>query len=851
MFKKTLIHSALQRLACCGVLFLFVVIPGYGQSFSENSKKDTIMEEKISDILQRMTLEEKVGLVHGGGYFETREIERLGIPSLKMCDGPHGVREGRATCFPTGVGMGATWNPALLQEVGRALAQETLAKGRNVILGPCINIHRTPLGGRNFESFSEDPYLSGALAVGYVKGVQGEGVGTSTKHFAANNQECDRMTISAEVSERALREIYWPAFERAVKEADTWTIMGAYNRLNGTYCCANGHLLDEVLKEEWGFRGLVVSDWGAVHGTEEFALHGLDLEMPGEGEWFGHGKLLEAVQSGRVPEEKIDGMVRRILRVLFLMGLDNPDNSNRPGALDTPEHRVLARRVAEESITLLKNEEGVLPLKGAVKRLAVIGPHASTGRVGGGGSSTVEPFYMISPLDGLRACCGEDVQVDYAPGMTIPCDYPPVSPAWFVPPDGHSEERGLLAEYFDNRELAGDPVVTRIEDTLAANWGPGSPDPLVPTDNFSARWTGWLVPEESGEYDLSLRSDDGSRLFLDNELVIDFWWDHGPECKTAKRFLEAGRRYAFRAEYYEALGDAQIFLCCQRTGRAVQDAVNLAAESDAVVLCVGLTAADEGEGRDKDSMLLPDDQEALIRAVSAVNSNTVVVLVGGTPIDMTGWIDDVRAVLMAWYPGQEGGSALANMLFGKVNPSGKLPMTLPRHLEDNPSFGHYPGTGKDGTVGYAEGLYVGYRHYDTRDVEPLFPFGHGLSYTTFEYGAPVMNSEQGTVSVEITNTGRVPGAETVQLYIRDTESTVDRPMQELKGFQKIFLKPGKKQTVTFRLNERSFAFWHPEKKTWVVEPGAFELRIGSSSRDIRCTAIWNASSLSGFGPPDC
>jgi beta-glucosidase len=825
------------RSVCMIGILLFVVVEADGVpgKMETQSKGQEAMEERISNVIGKLTLDEKISLVHGASYMETKAIERVGIPALKMCDGPHGVRgHGKSTCFPTGIGMGATWNPALIHEVGEALGEEALGKGRNLLLGPCVNIHRVPVGGRNFESFSEDPYLAGALALGYVRGVQSKGVGTSIKHFAANNQEHNRMTISAVVDERALREIYLPAFERAVKEGDVWTVMAAYNRLNGTFCCANAKLLKDILKDEWGFEGLVMSDWSAVHGTAEYANNGLDLEMPGEGEFFGHGKLRAAVEAGEVAEETIDEMVRRILRVIYKMGLERAEYAEQTGAVDTPKHRRIARRVATESITLLKNEGNVLPLfKEQIKKLAVMGPNALQARPGGGGSSWVDPVYMISPLDGLREFCGEAVSVDYTPGAALPCDSEPIPSSALRPPTEHHGASGLLGEYFNNRSLEGTPVLTRVDELVDFNWGMGSPSPQVPVDYFSVRWTGKLVPPVSGEYTLALRSDDGSRLFLDDELVLDFWWDHGPECRSVQIVLEAGHEYDLRLEYYEAEQGAEIRLGWKLPGKELDAAVALARGADAAVIVVGISSADEGEGRDRADLKLPGDQAVLIRAVAAANPRTVVVYVGGTPLEMENWIEDVPAVLSAWYPGQEGGRALADIIFGAENPSGKLPVTFPKRLEDNPTYGVYPGGGPWGDVPFAEGVFTGYRYYDSKGVEPLFPFGHGLSYTTFEYDEPTVDNEALTVSVTVRNVGSRAGAEVVQLYVHDEEVSVERPKQELKRFQKIFLEPGEEKTVVFELDARALAYWDAAQQDWLAEPGRFELRVGSSSRDIR------------------
>ena len=795
------------------------------------------VEKRVEDLLSRMTLEEKVAQVSGESNMETRSNARLGIPSLKVADGPHGMRWENAACFPTAVTLASSWDTNLMKQVGVALAEETRGKGRHVILGPCINIHRTPQGGRNFESFGEDPYLAGRMAVAYVRGVQSQKIGTSTKHFACNNQEKERFVIDAKVGERALREIYLPGFKAAVQEADTWTVMAAYNRVNGPYCCANQHLLNDILKNEWGFRGVVVSDWGACHGTVDSAHGGLDLEMPGPGRYFSE-ELLKAVRNGEVGEAILDDKVRRNLRVLFLVGLFDGVERKFKGSVDSKPHRKLARESAAQSIVLLKNRRKVLPLDiRKIKTLAVLGPNASVMRLGGGGSSSVLPYYSVSPLEGIRKKCGSKVAVHFSEGCVMPGDLMPVDSAHLVPPEGHGAEHGLWGEYFDNMNLEGRPVLTRIDEKVDFNWGEGSPAAQVPCDHFSARWTGRLVPSKSGKYQLGMTSDDGFRLFLDGKMIIDRWIDQAGVTTTAEVDLVAGKSYDLRAEYFENVGGALARLGWVTPHDILDAGIRTAAKADAAVIFAGSMWQFEGEGTDRENIDLPGLQNELIRAVAKVNPNTIVVLVNGTPLAMDPWIDQVSAVVEAWYPGQEGGNAIADVLFGDVNPSGKLTVSFPKSLNDVPCAGNYPG--KDGVVRYEEGIFVGYRHYDTRGVEPLFPFGHGLSYTRFAYGRMGVKhsrSVAGTkvdVTVEIKNAGKCKGAEVVQLYVRDLESSVERPVKELKGFKKVALKPGGKKLLRFSLDESAFSFYDPEKKGWVTEPGVFEIMLGSSSRDIR------------------
>ena len=797
------------------------------------------LEDRIDDLLGRMTLEEKIDEVCGKDFMDGKTNERLGIPPLLMTDGPHGIRDmyGKATCFPTLVTLGCTWDEDLSEKVGVALAEETRAKGRNLILGPCINIHRTPLGGRNFESFGEDPYLVGRLAVGYVKGVQSQNIATSTKHFAANNQEWDRAKISVEISERALREIYFPAFKAVVREADTFTIMGAYNKINGSYCCENSHILIDVLKNEWDFKGFVVSDWwGIIHGMKA-ANEGCDMEMPGPGYHFIRAKLSPAIRNDRLKESVIDDKVRRILRVKYKLGLFDDVNKKFKGSVNSKEHQNLAREVAESGMVLLKNENNVLPLNfRKIKSIAAIGPNVSQVRHGGGGSSQVGPPYSISPLEGLKNKCGGAITINYAKGCNMPNEVNEIPSSAFRPSED-SEEFGLKGEYFNNKDCKGKPVLTRVDKIINFDWAGNSPTKGIKNDSFSVRWTGKLVPPKTGRYDLSLLSDDGSRLYIDNKLVVRNWGDHGPEAKKGVLELIEGKKYDIRIEYYENAGGAMMKFGWVPPGKDMQQkAVAAAKKADVAIIFAGLNNLIEGEGVDKRNMKLPEGQDELIEAVSAVNKNTIVVLINGTPVEMQKWINDVPAAIEAWYPGMEGGNAIANVLFGDVNPSGKLSVTLPKKLRDNPSYGNYPGS--RGKVHYKEGIFVGYRHYDENNIEPQFPFGHGLSYSNFEYSNLVISPKETkngvvTIKVDVKNTSNREGKEVVQLYVYDKQSSLQRPPKELKAFKKINLKPREKKTLTLKLNKESLSFYDEAKKKWVAEPGEFEVLIGSSSRDIR------------------
>ncbi|MEI8093704.1 MAG: glycoside hydrolase family 3 C-terminal domain-containing protein [Spirochaetales bacterium] len=668
------------------------------------------MKKNTDALLKELTLEEKAGLCSGKDFWTTKPVERLGLGSWMMTDGPHGLRKQVAkdglglldsvpsTCFPSGVALASTWNRALIEEVGQALGRESKANQVGVILGPAVNIKRSPLCGRNFEYLSEDPYVAGEMAKHHILGVQSQGVGTSLKHFAVNNQEKLRMTIDAIVDERTLREIYLPAFETAVVGAQPWTVMCSYNKLNGTYAAENAWLLTQVLKEEWGHTGFVVTDWGAANDRVEGLRAGEDLEMPGNG-GITDADIVKAVKSGKLPLADLDRAVRRILNITAKVF----DNLDAKASYDQAAHHALARRVATEAMVLLKNDGSVLPL--TQKKVAFVGAFARTPRYQGGGSSHIVP--------------------------------------------------------------------TQIDDAVA----------------------------------------------------------------VAQKEAPAGTEIIFAPGY---VMDAEL-----PDAKLIAEAVAVAKDAEVAVVFIGLTDPFESEGYDRKHLGIPASHSDLLEAVLAVQKNVVVVLSNGSPIEMP-WLSRVPAVLEGYLGGQAWGGAVVDLLFGKANPSGKLAETFPARLEDTPSYLNFPG---DGTrVEYREGLFVGYRHHDAINLAPLFPFGHGQSYTQFSYGilsvenAAVMDTQDVVARVTVTNTGKVAGAEVVQLYVGDKEASVLRPVRELKAFQKVFLAPGETQTVEFTLGRRAFAFWAVEESRWLVETGDFELSVGSSSRDLRASVIVNVKS---------
>ncbi len=812
------------------------------------------MEKRIKELLEQMTLEEKVSMLAGSDAWHTQSVERLGIPAIKMTDGPHGARGTIAkggpssACFPVGTAMASTWNTELIGRVGVALGEETKAKNAHILLGPTVNIHRSPLAGRNFECYSEDPHLTSGIAIAFINGVQSQNVGACIKHYVCNDSEFERMSISSEVGERALREIYLSPFRVAVKEAEPWTVMASYNKVNGTFASENKYTLTDILKEEWGFKGFVVSDWGGTRDTVLTANGGLDLEMPGPARVMGD-ELLKAVNEGHVSEQVIDDKVRRILRTIIKSGaFENPEEAPEK-AIDKPEHRRLARETAAEGIVLLKNERNVLPLdEQRIKSLAVIGPNAKAARIMGGGSSQVNPHYAVTPWEGISRRCGDSIKVSYQQGCTNHKRIPVLGEEWLIP-SGNQEGHGLTAEYFNNPDIIGEPVLTEVCQKLDIIWS-GEFSSLVDKDEFSARWTGKFVAPETGTHTFSLISVGLSRLYIDGELVIDNWTEQirgeayygaGSKEMVARVDMTAGQSHGIRIEYSKK--DARFFAAIRLgclppvSADSIERAAELAAESDVALVFVGTSDEWESEGYDRADMELPGDQVELVKKVAAANKNTIVVLNTGSPVTMGQWIDQVPSVVEAWFPGQECGNAIADVLLGDVNPSGKLPTTFPKRLEDTPAYINYPG--ENGQVLYGEGIFVGYRYYDKKKIEPLFPFGHGLSYTSFEYsdleiGSTEYEAEDSIeIAVDVKNIGDREGKEVVQLYVRDVESSLVRPGKELKAFKKVALRPGETKTVHFTLDKDALSFYDPGRKQWIAEAGEFEILIGSSSRDIR------------------
>jgi beta-glucosidase len=799
-----------------------------------------------------LSFDEKAALTSGVDLWHTAAVERVGLPALRLSDGPSGVRGPRFTgdtsvCVPCGSALAATWNRDLIHRVGRMLGDQAGAKEVHVLLAPTVNLHRHPLGGRHFEAFSEDPYLSAELAVAYIRGVQSRGVACTVKHLVANDQEHDRMEISVEVDERTLREVYLRPFEAAVREAGVWAVMAAYNRLNGVHCSEHAGLLEGILRREWGFDGLVMSDWYGSHSTAAVAA-GLDLEMPGPPRYLGPF-LASAIHQGDLPETVLDRAAGHLLGLANRVTGPAPDAGSAAPREDPAE---LARLAGREAIVLLRND-GVLPLDPARHRtIAVVGPKADRPDVQGGGSAHVHPPYYVTPLEGITQRADRDdaaITVHHESGVVQPPLAPLGRRELQVPGSG---ERGVVLEHFAGPDLEGAPLHTEVVADTELFWI-GPPVPGVSSDAFSVRASAALTPDRSGAWALSLTSAGAARVLVDGAVVLDnlqpepgsSFFGRGSLPVEGQVELQAGTTYRLTIELHSRISGARndrwisgVNLHAQPppVPDAQARAVAAAADADVALVLVGAAQADS-EGGDREGIDLPVEQDELVRAVAAANPATVVVVNSGSPVAMS-WVDEVGAIAQLWYPGQEAGTALAEVLFGDTDAAGRLPTTFPRQIEDSPAFPTYPG--QHGRAPYSEGVFVGYRHYDANQVEPLFCFGHGLSYTRFEYGNLTLEvdgaAKEATVSVDVTNVGDRWGQEVVQLYVRDLEASVARPERELQQFAKVGLEPGATQTVRLDLPRRAFAFWDVHRHEWVVEPGEFEIAVGSSSRHIHHTA---------------
>ena len=817
---------------------LFLIV---AQAFAQSSSSTPAdVERRVESILSQMTLEEKLDMIGGTDGFFIRGLPRLGLPRLKMADGPLGVRNfGPATTMAGGIALAATWNPELAERVGTEIGRDARAKGVHFLLGPGVNIYRAPTNGRNFEYLGEDPYLAARIAVGYIRGVQSQGVSATIKHFMGNNSEFDRHNTDSVIDERTLREIYLPVFEAAVKEAHVGAIMDSYNLTNGVHMTQNGYLNGDVVKKEWGFHGIIMSDWTSTYDAVAAANGGLDLEMP-SGEFMNRKNLLPAIQQGKISVATIDDKVRRILRVAAQFGWLDREQTDLSVPRYNQQGRQVALQAARESMVLLKNEGQLLPLnKDKIKSLAVIGPDAYPAVPDGGGSARVQPFAAVSFVQGLGDYLGTALPVYSARGIPTLDEMAEATDFSTAAANG---QPGLLAQYFESADLRGNPLLARIEPHV--NIG-RTANRLFPEHTLSNRWSGYYLPQRAGLYDIFVEStgEDGGfyRLYLDDQLVFDNWAITTAIMNSTGLHLEATPHKVVLEHHGRSgwLGTRLRLGIVRRDSVVDPEAKLLAAKAETVIVAVGFDPETESEGADR-TFHLPPAQNELIQEMVAANRNTIVVVTAGGAVDMGPWLDRVPAVFQAWYPGQEGGTALAEVVFGNVSPSGRLPVTFERRWEDNPAHDSYypePGTKR---VVYREGLFMGYRGFDRTGTKPLFPFGYGLSYTTFSYRnlsvtGPTNNQQspwQVQVQFDLTNTGKREGSEVAQVYVGSKDSPVPWPAKELKGFAKVTLRPGETRRITVNLDRRAFSYYDVGSKQWRAQPGQYDMLVGRSAEQI-------------------
>ncbi|KAJ5833683.1 hypothetical protein N7474_001994 [Penicillium riverlandense] len=821
----------------------------------------------VEKAIEELTLGEKVALTAGTDFWHTVSVPRMNIPRLRMSDGPNGVRGTRffngipAACFPCATALGATWDTELLGQVGHLLGEEAIAKGTHVLLGPTINIQRSPLGGRGFESFSEDGVLSGTLAGHYTKGVQEKGVAATLKHFVCNDQEHERMAVNSIVTARALREIYLMPFQLAMRISKSACIMTAYNKVNGTHVSENKAIIDDILRKEWGWDGLVMSDWFGTYSTSDAINAGLDVEMPGKTRWRGEA-LAHAVSSNKVAQFKLDERVRNVLNLAnWVEPLGIPEDAPEK-ALNRPEDQALLRRAAAESVVLMKNEGGILPLK-KDRSLLVIGPNAQIAAYCGGGSASLAPYYTVTPLEGVKA--KSQGEVTFTQGVYSHKDLPDLGP-WMKTADGKT---GLAFRVYNEPSSAGQErnLVDELHLVSSSGFLMDYVNPKIKSMTFYVDMEGFFTPEHDGLYDFGVTVVGTGRLLIDGEVVVDntkdqkqgsaFFGTATVEERGSKE-LKAGQTYKILFEFGSAptsdmdtrgivaFGPGGFrFGGSRRVGQEelILTAVEQAKQAEQVVIFAGLTLEWETEGHDREHMDLPPGSDELISRVLAANPSAVVVLQSGTPVTMP-WLDSARTLVQAWFGGNECGNGIADVLYGDVNPSGKLPLTFPRRLQDNPSYVNF--RSERGRVLYGEDIYVGYRYFEKSDLAPAFPFGHGLSYTTFtrsdlsiatvpEQAVLAESGEPITATVKVTNTGSLAGAEVVQLWIVPPPTAVGRPVRELKAFTKVFLQPGESKSVQLIVEKKlATSWWDEERDQWISEKGKYQVQVtGTGSEELR------------------
>ena len=811
--------------------------------------------QRVDELIRKMTLDEKLAYIGGTG-FGLRAVPELGIPELNMSDGPYGTRSNSgfpSTTYGAGINLAASWDRELAARVGAGIGRDARARGVHFMLGPGVNIYRSPRNGRNFEYFGEDPFLSGQIAANYIDGMQKQGVSATVKHFLANNSEFLRHDSDSVVDERALREIYLPAFETAVKQGHVSAVMDSYNLINGQHATQNGYFNIDILRKEWGFQGVLMSDWDATYDGVAAANGGLDVEEP-SGKFMSPETLGAAIKAGTVKESTIDEKVRHVLLVAASYGWLDRDQKDTTISFFDGGNQAAALDSAREGTVLLKNEHEILPLEALkTKTILVVGPDAYPGAPVGGGSAGVVPFHMVSALEGITKELGPSATVFYDRGVPTLTH---LATSTSFTTTGTGGEAGLKLETFHNLNVSGAPAKTETVDhvTLAGMSISSVIQNLdaimdqlfhTPPTELSHRFTGYYQAANAGKYILALEysgEGSGNRVFLDDKLIVDNW-------KLVRAFqphvtldLTAGPHKIVVEEWQKAVVGGHLALAIAPESSIVnKSAVQLAAKADVVVIEAGYWPDNESEAGDR-TFALPFGQDELIREISAANPKTIVAITSGGNVDSHAWLDRVPAVLQSWYGGQQAGQALAEILFGKVDPSGHLPATFEARAEDNPTFGDYYPDGDSIQVHYKEGIYVGYRGYEKNNVKPLFPFGFGLSYTTFKFSNLTLmytQPQEGLTAVarfDVTNTGKRQGAEVAQLYVTEDAPKVDRPVRELKGFERVSLAPGETKHVSIPLDARSFSYYDVAAKKWLIGSSKFTISVGDSVESLPLTA---------------
>ena len=814
---------------------LFLIVLALVVALPLSAKYQVTQEHKdrAAEIVKKMTLDEKIAYIGGYKAWYVRAIERLGLPAVRMADGPQGVRNNtRSTLYPSGVAAAATWDTNLIQQMGVSLGKDARARGVHILLGPGANIYRSPLCGRNFEYFGEDPFLAGEIATAYIKGVQSMGVMACIKHFAGNNQEWARHSVSSDIDERTLNEIYFPAFEKAVKEGHVATIMTSYNLLNGVHASESKYLNQEVLRDQWGFDGFVMSDWTSCYSPVNVARWGVDLEMP-RAQCLKPELIKQLVEQGVIDERALDKKCQNIIQTILAFEFDKRPQLDKSLPENNPECDAVAHQLSRGAIVLLKNDNNFLPIKKG--KVVVCGPNADK-IVTGGGSGFVTPLISCSVAEGMENI-DKKIKSTY---ISMEDNQKPLPGVVYA--DKEMTKKGVAAEYFTNPELQGKPFVSFIADRVGIDDNRfGAHNDMT---NVSTRHTFYYKPEKDESYHFTVCTNDGYRCYVNGKPVMKDRWNTG-STQEGYMLLEmkAGKVYKFELQHQNLGGSIYADMAFESTELKEAQNADIIKAADCVVVCLGHSNRTEKENYDR-TFELPRGQIEYLDMILRYNKNVVVVLNAGGAVEMASWMHKVKAVLMAWYPGQQGGLAISEIITGKVSPSGKLPISIETKLEDNPSAANYHENvdrvrshkiNPHARVEYREGIFMGYRGYDKTGVKPLFPFGYGLSYTTFAYSNLDIKAEgkEFVVSFDVKNTGKVAGAEVAQVYVGDDECSLVRPIKELKGFDKVFLKAGETKRVSVRLEDEAFRFFDPIERKFKVEAGSFSVYVGASSADIR------------------